>query len=328
MTIPEPKFHTAALARTIVGSLARRAVHTSSSARFNAVPNLTIEDPEPYIPDSEIDMSSYPSDHWACIGGGAMATAIIKGMVNKQVVTPENILVADPNASAVDRFGALGVTACADNVHVATRSDVIILAVKPHVVGPVLEHLAEHGVDLSSKLLVSIAAGVTLDDIAAKCAQPPRGIVRVMPNTPMAIGAGAAGLCGTAGTAREDLELIADAFNAFATVHVVPERLMDAVTALAGSGPALVYAFIEALSDGGVRNGLPRDVATSLAAKTVAGAAQMVMQTGEHPGVLKDQVTSPGGTTIAALHAFEDAGVRGAVMSSVKAAADRAKELR
>jgi pyrroline-5-carboxylate reductase len=180
---------------------------------------------------------------------------------------------------------------------------------------------------LSAKqLVVSVAAGVTLTAMAAGLGSGPR-LVRVMPNTPCLIGRGASAFALGPGATPADSELVARLLASVGIALPVDEKLLDAVTGLSGSGPAFVYIMIEALSDGGVRMGLPREIATQLAAQTVLGAAEMVLTTGEHPGRLKDQVTSPGGTTIAGVQAMELGGVRGALMSAVEAAARRSMEL-
>jgi pyrroline-5-carboxylate reductase len=173
---------------------------------------------------------------------------------------------------------------------------------------------------------VSIAAGVTLGQLAVALGAD-RRLIRVMPNTPCLVGASASGYAPGEAATSDDIALVDRLLNVVGTAFRLPEHLLDAVTGLSGSGPAFVYAVIEALSDGGVRVGLPRDVATALAAQTVLGSARMVLETGLHPGVLKDQVTSPGGTTIAGLHALERGGLRAALMDAVEAAARRSREL-
>ncbi|MEX0716428.1 MAG: pyrroline-5-carboxylate reductase, partial [Planctomycetaceae bacterium] len=206
----------------------------------------------------------------------------------------------------------------------AVEADVIVLAVKPQHMAEALSQLAGHLHE--TQLVVSIAAGVPIATIAQSLGENVR-IVRVMPNTPALVGAGASAFALGGAATADDAEL---AERLFATVGIavrVPEDLLDAVTGLSGSGPAYVYQAIEALSDGGVRVGLPRDVATKLAAQTVLGAARMVLDTGEHPAALKDAVTSPGGTTIAGLHALEQGGLRKCLIDAVVAATARSREL-
>jgi pyrroline-5-carboxylate reductase len=200
----------------------------------------------------------------------------------------------------------------------------LVLAVKPQSMKALLEEIRP--LLTERHLIVSIAAGVSLrqlaDGIGAR-----RRLVRVMPNTPCLVGASASAYTPGEGATAEDAALVERLLKAVGVAFRVPENLLDAVTGLSGSGPAFVYLMIEALSDGGVRVGLPRDAAAALAAQTVLGAAKMVLETGSHPGVLKDQVASPGGTTIAGLHALERGGVRGAIMDAVEAATRRATEL-
>jgi pyrroline-5-carboxylate reductase len=201
---------------------------------------------------------------------------------------------------------------------------VVVLAVKPQNMAAVLEEL--RALVRGDQLVISVAAGVTIGSIAQGIGHKAR-VIRVMPNTPALVGEGASAYSAWPGVSADDEALVQAFLGSVGRVVRVPESLLDAVTGLSGSGPAFVYVMIEALSDGGVRVGLPRDVATLLAAQTVLGAAKMVCETGLHPGVLKDQVASPAGTTIAGLLALERAGVRGALMDAVEAAARRSAEL-
>jgi pyrroline-5-carboxylate reductase len=262
---------------------------------------------------------------WGFLGAGKMATALIRGMLRAGTAAAENICASDPLESARAALAAeTGVTVFDSNVRVAHKSDVLILAVKPKDMPHVLAHV-RHAIT-PDHLVISIAAGVSLATLAESLG-PDRRLVRVMPNTPALVGAGAAAYC-LGPKAREGDEAIVQAcFNAVGRSFRVPESLLDAVTGLSGSGPAFVYTVIEALSDGGVRVGLPREIATSLAAQTVLGAAKMVLETGLHTGVLKDQVTSPGGTTIAGLHALERGAFRAALIDAVEAATRRSAEL-
>lgn len=258
------------------------------------------------------------------IGAGQMASALAKGFVSGGLVVPSDIAAADPFPVALESFArAVGaISSCASNQELVDATDVVFLAVKPQNISTVAESITS--VD-GSKLLVSIMAGVPIRVL--QDGFQTRRIVRVMPNTPCLVGQGASAFCLGEGVEDGDAELVQKLLNATGVVVQTSEPLIDTVTGLSGSGPAFVYQFIEALSDGGVRKGLPRDAATRLAAQTVLGAAAMVLQTGEHPGQLKDKVTSPGGTTIAGLHALENGGMRAAVMNAVAAATERSIEL-
>ncbi len=258
------------------------------------------------------------------LGAGRMATALARGWLSAGLVRPDACRASDPLPRARQSFTAeTGLPAGADNRAVAAASDVVVLAVKPQSMAALL---AEVRGEVRRQLVVSIAAGVTLRQLADALGSDCR-LVRVMPNTPCLVGASASGYTPGERATPEDIALVDRLLNAVGRAFRVPESLLDAVTGLSGSGPAFVYLMIEALSDGGVRVGLPRDVATALAAQTVLGSAKMVLETGSHPGVLKDAVASPGGTTIAGLHALERGGVRGALMDAVEAATRRATEL-
>ncbi len=262
---------------------------------------------------------------WGFIGSGRMATALIQGMLRAGTAEPGSISASDPDPAirgALEKASKITVTE--DNLAVVERSDVLVLAVKPQSMPQVLKQI--RGAVNPEHLVISIAAGVSLATLAAGLGENLR-LVRVMPNTPALLGAGAAGYCLGPQTQPSDDEIVRSCLKSVGQAYRVAESLLDAVTGLSGSGPAFVYVIIEALSDGGVRMGLPRDVSTALAAQTVLGAARMVLETGEHPGVLKDQVTSPGGTTIAGLHALERGGLRAALIDAVEAATRRSTEL-
>jgi len=261
---------------------------------------------------------------WGFIGAGKMASALIRGMI-RHGQPADSISASDTYAAnRAALVSETGIHSYQSNAEVVANSEVIVLAVKPQVMAEVM---AELRAELSARhLVVSIAAGVSLATLARGLGED-RRIVRVMPNTPAVVGAGAAGyslggatIAGDEGTVRGCLEAIGRAF-------LVPEPLLDAVTAVSGSGPAFACLMIEALADGGVRVGLPRDLAMTLAAQTLLGTAKMVLETGMHPGALKDQVASPAGTTIAGLHALERGGVRGALIDAVEAAYQRSIEL-
>ena len=256
------------------------------------------------------------------LGAGRMATALARAWVDAGLVDARDVLASDPVAAARDAFAF---PATSDNLAVVEHADVLVLAVKPQTLGGVCIEIRE-ALARRKPLVISIAAGATLARLAADLGQTTR-IVRVMPNTPCLVGASASGFSPSYHATSADVALVQQLFEAVGKAVAVPETLLDAITGLSGSGPAFVYQFIEALSDGGVRVGLPRDMATLLAAQTVLGAAKMVLETGRHPGQLKDEVASPGGTTIAGLHELERGALRGVVMNAVEAATRRASEL-
>jgi pyrroline-5-carboxylate reductase len=259
------------------------------------------------------------------LGAGKMATALARGWIAAGLLTPEACRASDPVPAARQAFAAgTGGTAETDNCAVVEASDLLVLAVKPQNMAELLDAIAP--AVGPRHLIVSIAAGVTLAQLSAALGSDSR-LIRVMPNTPCLVGASASGYAPGAAATADDVALVDRLLNVVGTAFRLPEHLLDAVTGLSGSGPAFVYTVIEALSDGGVRVGLPRDVATALAAQTVLGSARMVLETGLHPGVLKDQVTSPGGTTIAGIHALERGGLRAALMDAVEAATKRSVEL-
>lgn len=256
------------------------------------------------------------------LGAGAMAEALIRGIIHAGLVQPLRIKAYDIRAARLKELEQrYGLVAAASREELVAATDIIILAVKPQNVETALEGL-QVGAD---KLVISIIAGVTLSRLAGYLGDVP--LVRVVPNTPALVGAGVSALAAGDRVSREDLEKALAIFRSVGEAMVLPEEQLNAVTGLSGSGPAYVYMIIEALADGGVRQGLARPVALELAARTLLGGAQMVLATGEHPGVLKDRVASPGGTTIAGLAVLEDRGLRGALIRAVEAATLRAGEL-
>lgn len=256
------------------------------------------------------------------IGVGNMGGAIIRGLLAAGQLPRENLVYYDPDPARQAQMAELGVPAARDNSEVM-QAPVVVLAIKPQVMGAVLSEVKEFA--RPSHLIISIAAGVTL--AALEEAFPESRVIRVMPNTPTLVGAGMAALAPGRSITPEDLALAQELFQTVGEAVVVEERLMDAVTGLSGSGPAYVAVFIEALADGGVKMGLPRPLALTLATQTVLGTARLCHEQHLHPAVLKDLVTSPGGTTIAGLHALESGGFRVAVMNAVSAATRRSKEL-
>jgi len=258
------------------------------------------------------------------IGGGQMAQALARGFLAGDLITGDRLGVSDPSDVATEQFqkSAPGAAAFADNQQVAAECDIVFLAVKPQYLSGALQSIGEVRPEC---LLVSIVAGATIDSLSAESGTS--RIIRVMPNTPCLIGQGAAGYARGLGASPEDASVVQQLLEAVGVCFELPENLLDAVTGLSGSGPAFVYAMIEAMSDGGVRMGLPRNVATALAAQTVRGAAGMVLETEEHPAVLKDRVASPGGTTIAGLQTLEDYRIRAGLIAAVQSATQRAAEL-
>jgi pyrroline-5-carboxylate reductase len=254
-----------------------------------------------------------------------MATALARGWLAAGLITADRTSASDPVEAARKAFTTeTSVRSSPDNATVVTASDLLVLAVKPQSMAGLMQEIrpavsARH-------LIVSIAAGITLGQLSRGLGAE-RRLIRVMPNTPCLVQASASAFSPGASALPEDVALVDRLMKAVGIAFRLPEPLLDAVTGLSASGPAFVYVMIEALGDGGVRVGLPREVATALAAQTVLGAAKMVLETGSHPGVLKDMVASPGGTTIAGLHALERGNVRAALMDAVEAAARRATEL-
>ncbi len=270
------------------------------------------------MPDNEVPRIGF-------LGAGKMATALARGWLTAGLTHPDRLLASDPLPEARQAFtAACGSRAGADNREAIGSSDLLVLAVKPQSMTSLLAEIRP--VITNRHLIVSIAAGISLHQLAAGLGAD-RRLIRVMPNTPCLIGASASAYSPGENATAEDVATVDRLLKAMGLAFRLPESQLDAVTGLSGSGPAFVYVVIEALSDGGVRMGLPRDVATALAAQTVFGAAKMVLETGSHPAVLKDMVASPGGTTIAGLHALERGGLRAALIDAVEAATKRSAEL-
>jgi pyrroline-5-carboxylate reductase len=258
------------------------------------------------------------------IGSGMMASAMMDGLINKQVCQPQDMICSDRYEPSLATAKAKGIQTTTDNLQVCTvAKDAIILAVKPHIVPLVCANVMN--APESKALIISIAAGVDIHALQEYL--PGRRVVRVMPNTPCLVGEGAAGYSMGSHCVPEDCKVVETIFGSFGIALELDEILLNAVTGVSGSGPAYVFQFIEALADGGVRCGLTRPVALQLAAQTVKGAAEMVLQTNTNPAVLKDQVCSAGGTTIAAVDALEQGGLRGTVIQAVKAATKRSMQM-
>jgi len=260
------------------------------------------------------------------LGAGKMATALARGVIQAGVVPAGDVIASDPVAAAREAFAqATGARVTEGNAEVVTASDLVVVAVKPDQVVGLLSELS-HLWEVSRHLVVSIAAGVTLARMEGVAPTGLR-IVRVMPNTPALVGASASAFAVGTSATRADAGQVQSFLGSVGLALEVKEKLLDAVTGVSGSGPAYGFLMIEALADGGVAAGLPRDVAQRLAAQTLLGAAKMVLETGQHPGALKDAVCSPGGTTIEAIHALEKGGVRAALIGAVRAAADKARAM-
>jgi len=258
------------------------------------------------------------------IGAGNMAEAMIRGLLRGNVFAPEEITASGPREERMrelaERFRIRTTT---DNRE-ATKADIIVLSVKPQIMSRVLEQI---GSDISPEtLVISIAAGVPVRAIQARLAEGTR-VVRAMPNTPALVDAGATAIAGGEHARASDLEAAKRIFDAVGITVILEESSMDAVTGLSGSGPAYVFLILEALSDAGVKVGLSRRNSQLLAAQTLLGSAKLLLETNEHPGRLKDMVTSPGGTAITGLHTLENGGVRTTLMNAVEAATKRSREL-
>lgn len=267
------------------------------------------------------------SEQWRLVflGGGQMAEAIARGTIAAGLLTPDRIAASEirPDRRAyLER--SVGIKAVATNAEAVALGDVIVLALKPQDIGTVLAEIG--GLVREDQLVVSIAAGVPLSKLEPPFeAQVP--VIRVMPNTPCLVGAGMAAIARGKHATPEHEARVLGIFNATGKAVAVAEKDLDAVTGLSGSGPGYVAIVVEAMIDGGVRAGLARDVATTLAIQTVLGSAQLLSETGTHPASLKDMVSSPGGTTIAGIHALEQGGVRAAFMDAIVAATERSREL-
>lgn len=276
-------------------------------------------------PFLEHDMSNSGGMHTlGLIGGGRMAEALISGVLTARLFEPEQICVADPDVTRQDHLKRhYRVRVGLVNDEVVRASDIVMLAVKPQVLADVLRGV---GTGIGHRLVVSVAAGVPIGRLQEFLGSQ-TSIIRAMPNTPAMVGAGMTALAVGPGVGPEAVARVQQIFDAVGKVVVLEERLMDAVTGLSGSGPAYIFLAIEAMADGGVKMGLPRETASMLAAQTVLGAARMVLESGQHPARLKDQVASPGGTTIAGLHRLEQGGLRAVLMDAVEAATRRSQEL-
>lgn len=256
------------------------------------------------------------------IGCGNMAKAMIKGIVLSNICSANDILVSNPTTKKLkDIKNETDVQITQNNKEVASFADILILAVKPnkyiHVINEIKDKVKEN------VIIVTIAAGITIDTIKTSFNSDIK-VIRTMPNTPAMVNEGMTAMCSCSKTTKEDLEAVAGLFNSFGKVEIIEEKLMDVIPALSGSSPAYVYMFIEALADGAVLKGMNRDKAYKMAAQAVLGSAKMVLNTGKHPAQLKDEVCSPGGTTIEAVYALEKNNFRGAIIEAVEKCTNKA----
>lgn len=257
------------------------------------------------------------------IGCGNMATAIIKGIIRKQIIDAENIIASAKTKATLDRVQKeLGVKVSTDNLEVTENSDILVLAVKPQYYPEVIAQIKD--VVRKEQIVISIAPGKTLDWLQEQFEGGVR-LVRAMPNTPALVGEGMTGACRNEYVTDEDYATVLQILGSFGEVETIPENLMDVCVSVSGSSPAYIYILIEAMADGAVADGMPRAQAYKFAAQSVLGSAKMVLETGKHPGELKDQVCSPGGTTIEAVRVLEEKGFRSSVIEAMKACVRKAR---
>lgn len=262
----------------------------------------------------------------AFIGGGAMGEAIIKGITGASLMDPATVFVGAHRQERADYLHeTYGVTGLVDNQEAVRDADMVVLAIKPQMVDSVLDAKLAAAVNKNAVIL-SIMGSVTIEKIAGIFKG--HSIIRTMPNTPLAVGAGMTAIAAGEGVPEEAVQAAEQIFGCCGETVLVKEKDIEAVTAVSGCGPGYVYVLIDALADAGVMAGLSRAAAIKLAAQTFAGAGKMVLETGKHPAVLRDMVTSPGGTTIAGIKALENGAVRGAMYNAVQAVLDRSEELR
>jgi pyrroline-5-carboxylate reductase len=259
------------------------------------------------------------------MGGGNMAAALVKGLLHSKLVGPEHIVISDVKPERLEVLkNAHGIRTTVDNHELVRGVDVLVIAVKPQVVDKALGAVGNEVP--TSTLVLSVAAGVPIESLESRLPNGAR-VVRAMPNTPAIVLAGATAIAAGTHATDADMETAKQLFDAVGKTATLDETLLDAVTGLSGSGPAYVMLIIEALADGGVKMGLHRDTALLLAAQTVFGSAKLLLETGDHPGRLKDQVTSPGGTAIAGLHTLESGALRKTLIDAVESASLRAAAL-
>ena len=256
------------------------------------------------------------------IGYGAMSQAMIGGVLKSNLVLPNKIMVSDIEEKNLD-FAKKNykILVSTNNIEIAKFADVIILAVNPNMYAAIIDEIKDSVKE--NAVIVTIAAGISID-FTQKAFNKNIKIVRTMPNTPVLVGEGMTAICPTALVNKADLEIVLMIFESFGKIEIIDENLMDVIPAISGSSPAYVYMLIEALADGGVLQGLPRDKAYKLAAQAVLGASKMVLETGTHPATLKDYVCTPGGSTIEAVAKLEEKGFRSAIISAMNSCTEKA----
>lgn len=261
----------------------------------------------------------------AIIGAGNMGTSLLRGILNAKIAPHDKIIVSGTHSAKLEKLGSKWkINHTLDNVHAAQFADIIMLCVKPYTIGHVLDEIKQ--TLREDQLIISIAAGVTIDSLLQRIGKN-NPVVRAMPNIASTVDEGATAVSFGRFVTEEHQRIAISIFEAVGEVVVVDESQLDAVTGLSGSGPAYIYMVIEALIDGGVKMGLPRDVATKLAVQTVLGSAKLVKESNLHPAILRDQVTTPGGTAINAVHELESHGLRSMLINAVATATIRSKEL-
>lgn len=259
------------------------------------------------------------------IGCGNMAKAMLGGIIKNNIIANNDIISSDLNQTSLEiAKNTLGIKVTTDNKEVVKQSDIIVLSIKPQFYGSVINEIKD--LIKENQIIITIAPGQTLDGLKTAFGRELK-IVRTMPNTPALVGEGITALCYNENVREEEVELVASILAGFGKVEVVTENLMDAVVGVSGSSPAYVFMFIEALADGAVAAGMPRGKAYTFAAQAILGSAKMVLETGKHPGELKDMVCSPGGTTIEAVRILEKEGFRSSVMEAVKVCIDKARSM-
>lgn len=259
------------------------------------------------------------------VGCGNMATAIIKGIIKKQIIKEENIMASAKTKTTLERVQReQGIKVSMDNSEVVKNSDIVVLAVKPQYYQEVIEQIKDTVSD--NQIIISIAPGKTLAWLQ-DCFGKNVKLVRTMPNTPALVGEGMTGACRNEYVTDEDYATVLQILGSFGEVETIPENLMDVCVSVSGSSPAYIYILIEAMADGAVADGMPRAQAYKFAAQSVLGSAKMVLETGKHPGELKDQVCSPGGTTMEAVRVLEEKGFRSSVIEAMKACVRKARGL-